>query len=106
MTLEVFIPATVDLHILQIDLWWRTNRLEAPDLFEEELTALLALLAERPNLGKVYRSSRFEGTRRVLLRTTRFHVYYIVDGDVLSVLAVWGAVKGHGPDLGEPHGSA
>ena len=37
--------------------------------------------------------------RRILLPTTRNHVYYLVGIEVVIVLAVWGSVKGSGPDL-------
>jgi len=37
--------------------------------------------------------------RRNLLPTTRNHVYYLVGIEVVIVLAVWGSVKGSGPDL-------
>jgi hypothetical protein len=35
----------------------------------------------------------------VPLRATRSHVYYLDVGDVVVILAVWGAVKRTGPDL-------
>jgi hypothetical protein len=37
--------------------------------------------------------------RRVTLRATRNHVYYLDVGDVIVILAVWGAVKRTGPNL-------
>jgi len=33
------------------------------------------------------------------MRSTRNHVYYVIDGQVVFVVAVWGAIKGVGPDL-------
>ncbi len=100
MTLKVLIPPSVDLAVLHIDLWWRAHRDKAPDLFEEEFAAAIELLAESPHIGRLYQPSRHQGTRRLLLRSTRFHIYYVVDGDVLSVISIWSAIDGHGPDLG------
>jgi len=37
--------------------------------------------------------------RRVLLRSSRYHVSYVVREEDAVVLAVWGAVRGTGPDL-------
>jgi plasmid stabilization system protein ParE len=71
--------------------WWRENRPAAPDLLEQELRSVLALVAAAPSLGAVARDPRIEDVRRVLLRRTRYHVYYRVDAaaERLDVLAVW-----------------
>jgi hypothetical protein len=34
------------------------------------------------------------------MRATRNHVYYVANKESVLVLAIWGAVKGLGPDLG------
>jgi plasmid stabilization system protein ParE len=68
--------------IEEIDEWWRANRPSAPDLFITELERMLAAVAHR-----------------ILLRKTRYHVYYRTRGDTLEVLAVWHAVRGAGPGL-------
>ena len=44
-------------------------------------------------------TTRFGGLRRVLLRSTGYHVYYVVRGEVIIVVAVWNALRGAGPDL-------
>ena len=71
--------------------WWRERRPAAPDLLEQELRNVLALVASAPTLGAVARDARVKGVRRVLLRKTRYHVYYRVDaaGAQLEVLGVW-----------------
>ena len=58
--------------------WWRENRPGAPDLLEQELRSVLALVAAAPMLGAVARDKRVSEVRRVLLRRTRYHVYYRV----------------------------
>ena len=60
-------------------MWWRENRPAAPDLLEQELQSVLALVASAPTLGAVARDARVKDVRRVLLRRTRYHVYYWVD---------------------------
>lgn len=99
MRKPVLTTPVAELQILEMDAWWRENRDKAPDLFEEELDLALALLADSPGIGKRYPGHR--GVRRVLLRSTRNHVYYVEKDDCVLVLAVWGAVRGAGPDLTE-----
>ncbi len=45
------------------------------------------------------RAERAPGVRRLLLRATRYHVYYRVRDETLEVLAVWHATRGTGPGL-------
>jgi len=33
------------------------------------------------------------------MRATRHHVYYVMGDEVVVVVAVWGALKGSGPDV-------
>jgi len=56
------------------------------------------LLAASPRIGTPYPSATVPHARRLALRRTRFHVYYEIgdDQDVI-VLAVWSALRGHGP---------
>ena len=82
-----------------IDEWWRSNRPAAPDLFATELEAMLGAAALMPSLGAPARSERARGVRRLLLRATRYHVYYRVRDEMLEVLAVWHATRGTGPGL-------
>jgi hypothetical protein len=42
---------------------------------------------------------RARGVRRLLLRATRYHVYYRVREETLEVLALWHATRGTGPGL-------
>ena len=82
--------------------WWLENRSAAPSLFSEELAAIFELLESVPHIGRSYRHPTVENVRRVLLRSTRYHVYYVVHDDAVIVLAVWSAVRGSGPDLAPP----
>jgi plasmid stabilization system protein ParE len=82
-----------------IDAWWREHRPRAPRLFAEELAHALALLGGVSKVGRPYPHPRREGVRRLPLRSTRYHLYYRTEEDVVIVLAVWSSVRGTGPDL-------
>jgi hypothetical protein len=38
-----------------IDVWWRSNRLAAPDLFADELAQATSLISDLPKAGRVTR---------------------------------------------------
>jgi plasmid stabilization system protein ParE len=71
--------------------WWRENRPAAPDVLEQELRNVLALVAAVPTLGAIARDTRIQEVRRVLLRRTHYYVYYRVEAALgrLEVLALW-----------------
>jgi plasmid stabilization system protein ParE len=89
-----------DEHIEAIQSWWRTHRPAAPDLFKLELAAAIDTCPVFRRQEAPYRPR--SGIRRVLLRSTRNHVYYRVDDAGVLILAVWGAVRGRTPDLRPP----
>jgi len=99
MSRPVIVSPEAEAHINAIDTWWRSNRRAAPNLFAEELAAAVALLELAPEVGRRYHHPDLSGVRRVLLRTTRHHVYYVPTERAVVILAVWGLVKGSGPDL-------
>ncbi len=87
-----------DLQILALDAWWREHREKAADLFEQELALAFRTISAAPAVGKRYPHPA--GTvRRVLMRATRNHIYYVERPDHVLVVAVWGGVKSGGPDL-------
>ena len=102
MTEDRAFPVLVDVHaeqdIQRIDAWWR-EQTSAPMLFRDELAHMVTLLASSPQMGVAYRRRGIPGLRRVLLRATRYHVYYVFDGSWVVVLSVWGAVRRRGPPL-------
>jgi plasmid stabilization system protein ParE len=87
-----------DVHILELDAWWRAHRDKAPELFEQELSIAFKTISAAPHVGKRYHHPEAD-VRRVLMRTTRKHVYYVERDDHVLVVAVWGAVTDGGPDL-------
>ena len=99
MSLPVRNTPEADEQIREVDDWWRRNRLASPDLFLEELAESFDTIGYTPTMGRLYRQSPVPGTRRVLLRRTRYHVYYVALADEVRVLAVWHARRGLGPPL-------
>jgi plasmid stabilization system protein ParE len=101
VTLPVRTTPEADAQILEIDSWWRSNRDASPNLFLGELTEAFDTVGDAPYLGRLYRQSPIPGTRRVLLKGTRYHVYYVPSAIEIRVLAVWHARRGAGPPLRE-----
>jgi plasmid stabilization system protein ParE len=54
---------------------------------------------EHPSFGSPFLSTRAQGVRRVLLRRTRYHLYYRIVGDDIEILAFWHAGRGTPPPL-------
>lgn len=54
----------------QKQLWWRTNRSAAPNLFDDELAAALDQICSTPTIGPIYPSGLGVVTRRVLMTRT------------------------------------
>lgn len=100
MSLPVITTPEADAQIRTIDTWWRTSRPAAPGLFTEELANCFVLLEQAPKIGKPYsRHPSVQRLRRVLLRATRYHVYYVPRADAVAVLAVWHSQRGQLPPL-------
>ena len=99
MSLPVRTTPEAEAQIREIDSWWRRNRSASPDLFLDELSAAFDIVGHAPMIGHLYRRSPIAGTRRLLLRAARYHVYYVTSGAEVHVLAVWHARRGVGPPL-------
>jgi hypothetical protein len=82
------------------DEWWSRNR-DSPDLFADDFEQALSHLKAAPDSGQQYCHVRGRLIRRWLMKKSRHHVYYWHDRttDVLNILAVWSATRGHGPPL-------
>ena len=87
----------------RIRRWWRKNRTKAPNGFNEELREVRERLAVAPHEGQAYRRLGGELVQRMLLEKSGQHVYYVVREaeQLVSVVAIHGAVRGSGPDLAE-----
>jgi len=95
----VRITPEAEAQIREIDNWWRANRTASPDLFVDELAVAFEIIGHVPNIGRLYRRSPVPSTRRLLLKTARYHVYYATSAKEVRVLAVWHVQRGAGPAL-------
>ena len=84
-----------------IGVWWRKNRSAAPTLFDDELDEATATIAKQPLPGAVHEVVSGQTLRRILLRKTKQHVFYVVDdaNGVIVIHTMWGARRGRGPKL-------
>jgi plasmid stabilization system protein ParE len=89
-----------DRQLEAIDDWWRDNRASAPNLVLDEFRHVLTRLENMPRLGRPVAHPEVPLLRRLLMPASRYHVYYVTDGELVMILAVWSAVRGSGPDLG------
>ena len=89
MTRRILVETNTAAEIERIDDWWRTNRPKAPNLFTRELAAAFGMIAALPNAGRAVPQASVSGVRRILLRRTKFHVYYRFTDDEVQVLLVW-----------------
>jgi plasmid stabilization system protein ParE len=70
------ITPEADEQIAAIQAWWVEHRPVAPSLFAEEFASGVDLIARMPRAGRRLRQRSVPGLRRLLLRSTRYHVYY------------------------------
>lgn len=99
---RIVVTETAERHLETIRAWWTLNRRDAPLLFIEEIEAALERISRAPLSGALYRRASI-GTevRRILLRRTRYQVYYTCDPESGSAVirAVWHAARGRTPRL-------
>jgi plasmid stabilization system protein ParE len=96
---DVVVTGPAEQQLKVVDAWWRQNRPAATELFEQEFASATETLATHPGVGAPVRRRRVKGLRRVLLRSTRYHVYYVATDRAVFVLAVWSAIRGSGPPI-------
>ena len=80
--------------------WWRKNR-DNKRLFVEEFREARKALTDGPK-HQVYAYIDGRPVRRLFLEKSRCHIYYVIlePENMVRVVAVWGASREHGPDLG------
>jgi hypothetical protein len=74
------------------------HREASPSLVMDEFDRCVSLLESSPDAGRV------PGVRRLVMRRTKHHVYYLHDepNAVVYIVAVWGAPKTGVPVLIDP----
>ena len=98
--MRVKVTKRAERRIELVDRFWRKNRLDAPNLFKEELMAAEIRLSDDPLAGKACVISGKQ-LRRLLLERTEQWVYYVVRErqQLVVVWTVWGARRGRDPKL-------
>jgi len=79
--------------------WWRTNRQDSPDLFDDELAEALQAIRRNPVIGAIHPSKHPAVVRKRLMPTTNNHDYFAVHEGVILILSIWGAPRRRGPKL-------
>lgn len=99
--MKIRVSGRARIRIRKHDEWWRTHRSDAPDLFKQELTAAFLRILRAPKVRPPHTVIEGEPVWRVLMPTTKQHVYYTVDDNVGEVVieTVWGARRGRSPKL-------
>lgn len=82
--MKVRISGRARARIRKLDEWWRSERLDAPDLFKQELEATFERILRAPKVRQPH--GQIEGEPDD------------VAGEVV-VETVWGARRGRGPKL-------
>lgn len=98
MTTRVVVTTEAAEQIRNIDGWWRRERPAAPCCSPKSSLAH-SFIAGAPQAGRLYPHATVSEVRRILLRSSRFHVYYKIHEDDVIILAVWSAVRGSGPEI-------
>ena len=99
--LRIRVTRRAEVQIRRASEWWVANRPSAPDLLLDELESALSLIVTQPFIGSRSTNSKLSGVRRVLLRRTRYHVYYrvLTETRTAEVLAVWHTSREKDPPL-------
>lgn len=89
-----------DRQIVAAREWWYEHRPAAPTALDTELQRAFRLLARHPRAGLVT-ASRLVGVRRLVLRRTRYALFYRVREPErrIEILALWHASRGAGPSI-------
>ena len=101
MSYDVKVAPQARSQLLELHAWWVENRPAAATLVVDEFERLEHLLADSPNTGSVFERRKGKDVRRLRLRGTPYHLYYVVDEGNQAVLiaAVWSAMRSKGPDI-------
>jgi len=98
---KIRVSGRARVRIRKQDEWWRSHRLDAPDLFKQELAAAFERILRAPKVRNPHFVIEGEPVWRVLMPGTERHVYYTVDdaADEVVIETVWGARRGREPKL-------
>jgi plasmid stabilization system protein ParE len=87
--LELKFSLRAKRHIRDAAIWWRTNRLAAPDLFDEELLHALEMIELFPDAVERARTRRFPNARvKTLPETGHLLIYRRETKSRVNILAL------------------
>jgi len=89
----------------RIDQWWIRNRSAAANRFVEELADALALLGMEAGVGVRCAHRAIPGLHRYLLRSTRYHLYFVYNDELVVVVGMWGATRRTTPRFADRNAS-
>ncbi len=87
----VLFTAAAQRDVEEIDSWWRQQRADSPEVFATELAEAVRAIGATPGIGRLY--TRVPPVRRWMLPSTKHHIYYAFDDEVLLIKRVWSAVR-------------
>ena len=98
--MKIKVTRRAERRIEIVDRYWRTNRLEAPDLLKQELSGARLTLAQDPYAGTAVVIGGRQ-VRRLLLTRTKQWLYYTIQPKLglIIVQTLWGARRGRDPKL-------
>jgi len=101
MSISVVFSSRGADQILEIEIWWRTNRPALAERFTVELDSSLDLLERYPLAGHVHPNRQVKGARKLLMTETSHYLYYTYDSGAaqIEVIAVWSTHHRRGPKL-------
>jgi toxin ParE1/3/4 len=81
---EAYIEAALE-EILEAEFYFETQREGLGEVFREELNAVVDILLEFPESGRIINK---KGIRKQLLSRFPYAIIYVLDEDILLILAV------------------
>lgn len=75
MPLALRIARRAATEIERAELWWRENRLAAPEAIREDIQGALSLLLRQPGIGTGVGNEKLVGVRRLQLSRISYFVY-------------------------------
>ena len=85
--MKIRVSGRAKRELKRLDKWWRANR-DEKDIFIGEFESMARVIREKPNLGRPYYGASQDEVLRVLMATTRYHIYYAVNDDEVVILSV------------------
>ncbi len=57
------------------------------------------LLCEVPSIGSLHERKRGRDIRRCRVGKTPYYLYYVVEAEAVSILAIWSAMRSEAPPI-------